>query len=83
MVGRLISCIVLSVIEITGVGSYLSLWGHFPEHNSCIFIIIINPQRGMRSEGYCSCRVCLFVCLLLHDSPITIPRIQRRIKVEK
>ena len=29
--------------------------------------MIINPRR-MRSEGYCSCRVCVSVCLLFDNS---------------
>ena len=44
----------------------------------------------MRSEGYCSCRVCVCVCLLSHISPLerlfvlkTLSRTQRETKVKK
>ena len=44
----------------------------------------------MRSEGYCSWSVCLFVCLLSHISPMerllvlkTLSRTQRETKVKK
>ena len=44
----------------------------------------------MRSEGYCSLSVCLFVCLLSHISPMkrlfvlkTLSRTQRATKVKK
>ena len=54
---------------------------------------IINPRR-MRSEGYCSCRVCVSVCLsvcLLFDNSLhewlfaskTNTHIQRRMEAKK
>ena len=50
---------------------------------------IINPRR-MRSEGYCSCRVCVSVCLLFDNSlhewlfaSKTNTHIQRRMEVKK
>ena len=49
----------------------------------------INPRR-MRREGYCSCRVCLSVCLLFDNSlhewlfaSKTNTHIQRRMEVKK
>ena len=51
--------------------------------------IIINPRR-MRSEGDCSCRVCVSVCLLFDNSlhewlfaSKTNTHIQRRMEVKK
>ena len=61
-------------------------------HENChdVFYIIINPLARMRSEGYCSCRVCVCVCLLSHISLLerlfvlkTLSRTQRATKVKK
>ena len=54
-----------------------------------LFYSLINPRR-MRREGYCSCRVCLSVCLLFDNSlhewlfaSKTNTHIQRRMEVKK
>ena len=51
--------------------------------------LVINPRR-MHREGYCSCRVCLSVCLLFDNSlhewlfaSKTNTHIQRRMEVKK
>ena len=52
-------------------------------------VTVVNPRR-MRREGYCSCRVCLSVCLLFDNSlhewlfaSKTNTHIQRRMEVKK
>ena len=60
--------------------------------NAAVIVIVIITPRRMRSEGYCSCRVCtcVSVCLLFDNSlhewlfaSKTNTHIQRRMEVKK